>query len=140
MAEDVRVGPSELMDSGSQGDSSVAEIIEEGVDALPEMVDREAEMPWEHPLTIEVPSKKEIVTVVPPSTLVETRPQPLPRLEEEGAVEAPQADDVARASDPAGLSGTVVQSPVLTSGRPTTSPLFGLYLHRGDEEAAVVRK
>ena len=74
MAKDVWVGPSELMDSGSQGDSSVTEIIEGGMDALPEMVDREAEMPGEHPLTIEVPSKKEVITVVllaqRPSTLV----------------------------------------------------------------------
>ena len=74
---------------------------------------------------------------MPPSTLVETRLEPLTRFEEEGVVEAPQANDVAMASDPVGLSRTVVQTPVLTLGQPTTSPLFGLYLRRGYEEAAL---
>jgi len=74
---------------------------------------------------------------MPPLTLVETRPEPLPRLEEEGAAEALTADDIVRTSDPVGLSGTTAQSPVLTSGRPTASSLFWLHLWRGDEEAAL---
>ena len=84
--EDARVHPSKLMDSGAQGNLSVIE----GVIALPELVDREAEMLGEHPLTIEVPSGMKVGTVVPPSTLMETRPkpEPLPRLKKEGAAEA----------------------------------------------------
>jgi len=75
------------------------------------------------------------VTLVP-LTLVETRPEPLPRFEE-GAAKTPPADEVARTSNHVGLSGTAAQSPVLTSRRPTASPLFGLYLRKGDEEAAL---
>ena len=37
------------MDSGDRRDSSVAENLEEGVDALHGSADREAEMPEEHP-------------------------------------------------------------------------------------------
>ena len=59
MVEDARVGPSELMDSGAQGELSVAEVPEEGVNALPE-VDREAETSGEQSLTIKVPSRKEV--------------------------------------------------------------------------------
>ena len=85
-----------------------------------------------------MPSEKEVETVVPP-TLIDTRPrlEPLPRLEEEGADEALPTDDVARTSSPVGFSGTAAQSPVLISGRLTTSPLFGFYLKRGDKEAAL---
>jgi len=39
--------------------------------------------------------------------------------------------------DPAGISGTAAQSLVLSSGRLTTSLLFGLCLRRGDEEAGL---
>ena len=57
MAEDARVGSSDLMDSGARGDSSAVEVPEEGVDTLSELMDME-EMLREHPLIIEVPSQK----------------------------------------------------------------------------------
>ena len=52
------------------------------MNALPEPVDREAEMSGKQPLTTDVPSEKKVGMVVPPSTLVETRPKSLPMLEE----------------------------------------------------------
>jgi len=58
MVEDARVDPSELMDSEARRDLSVAEVPEEGIDALLEPMDSEAEMSGEHPLTIEVLSKE----------------------------------------------------------------------------------
>jgi len=76
------------------------------------------------------------VTVASPSAQVKTRPEPLPRLEDMGAAEAPLAEDGARVSDPVGPSGVAARSPILTSRQPVASPLFGLYLRRGDEEEA----
>jgi len=62
------------------------------MDALFEQVDRDAEIPGEHPLIIEVPSKKKVMTMMLPLTLLKTRPEPLSRLKEEGATEAPPTD------------------------------------------------
>ena len=83
---------------------------------------------------IKVLSKEEVVIVASPSAQVETGLEP--RLEEAGAAEAPLAEDSARVSYPVGPLKTAARPPMLISGRPTASPLFGLYLRRGDEEAA----
>ena len=60
VAEDARVGPFELIDSGAQGDSSVVEAPEECVDALLGQVDKKAEMPEEHPLQSKSSPKKRL--------------------------------------------------------------------------------
>jgi len=52
VAKDARVGPSELMDSRAREDSSTPEAPEEGVDALHGPMDREAEIPEEHPFNL----------------------------------------------------------------------------------------
>ena len=72
-----------------------------------------------------------------PSSQVETGPEPFPRVEETGAAEAPLTEDGVRVSDPVGHSRAAARSPVLTSGRSGVSPLFGLYLRRGDEKATL---
>ena len=76
-----------------------------------------------------MPSEKEVVTMVPPPTVIKTRPEPLPILEEE--LMTLPADDIARASDPVGLLGTTAQSLMLTSRRPTVSSYSG-YIPEGE--------
>ena len=58
-------------------------------------------------------SKEDVVVVASP-TLFETGPEPLPRLEEAGTIDASQAEDGARAIGPVGASGSAAQPPTLT--------------------------
>jgi len=51
--KDARVRPSELVDSGAWGKSSIAEAPKEGACALHKSVNVEVEMPEEHPLQSE---------------------------------------------------------------------------------------
>ena len=77
------------------------------------------------------------ITVASPSTPIVSGAGPSLRLEGTGAAKASLLEDGSRVPDPVGLLGTDAQSPVLTSSRPTPSSLFGLYLPRGDKEAAL---
>ena len=82
----------------------------------------------ERPLAVIALSEKEGATMEPPLTLVETGPKLFPRLEVEGVVVSPRAEDVTRVLDPAGSSGTDAGPQVLTSGRPAPSLTFRLFL------------
>ena len=73
--------------------------------------------------------------VASPSSQVENGPEPLLRLEEAGAAEAPLAEDGAGVSDHVGPSRAAARSLALTSGGSLAIPQFGFYLRRGDEEA-----
>jgi len=75
--------------------------------------------------------------MVSPSTLVVSMVETSPRIEEAEATEVLLVEDDTRAVGPVSPPGTSVQSPVLTLGQPASSPLLGLFLRRGDEEAAI---
>ena len=72
-----------------------------------------------------------------PSTLSVSGAESSPMLEEAGVAEALLIEDGARVLGPVGPLGTAAQPPVLTPGWPTLNFLFGLFLRRGDEEAAL---
>jgi len=74
--------------------------------------------------------------MVPPA-LVEAKFEALLGLETVGAIDPLVSRDSARVASTADPLGTAAQSLVSSSGQPTKSPQFGLYLRRGSDEVTL---
>ena len=107
------------------------------METLSKPVDRGIETPTENAPATDVLPKEDAITVASPSTPIVSGAGPSLRLEGTEAAKASLLEGGSRVPDPVGLSGTDAQSPMLTPRRPTPSSLFGLYLPRGDKEAAL---
>ena len=72
-----------------------------------------------------------------PSTQIETGPESLPRLERQELLKLRWQRMTRGFLTLLVLRGASARSSVLASGRPAASPLFRLYLQRGDKEPAL---